>query len=206
MTKELVHTGVLPLMEDFYTIQGEGAYQGSAAYFIRLGGCDVGCVWCDVKESWDASAHPLVDIQEMALRAMATHTPIVVVTGGEPLMYDLEELTQAIRSRNMRAHIETSGVYPMSGTWDWVCFSPKKFKVPHPSVFAMADELKVVVYHKSDIAWATGFVSMLNPSCQLFLQPEWSRHGEVLPLIIDFVKDNPRWQVSLQIHKFMNIP
>jgi len=206
MTKELVHTGVLPLMEDFYTIQGDGAYQGSAAYFIRLGGCDVGCVWCDVKESWDASAHPLVDIQEMAARAAATHTPIVVVTGGEPLMYDLGQLTQAIRGRNMRAHIETSGAYPMSGTWDWVCFSPKKFKAPDPSVFETTDELKVVVYHKSDIEWAAGFVSRLKPSCQLFLQPEWSRHDEVLPLIIDFVKDNPRWQVSLQIHKYMNIP
>lgn len=206
MTKELVHTGELPLMEDFYTIQGEGAYQGSAAYFIRLGGCDVGCVWCDVKESWDASAHPLVPVDEMAARASATGTPIVVVTGGEPLMYDLAQLTSAIRSRHMRAHIETSGAYAMSGTWDWICFSPKKFKSPHASVFPLADELKVVVYHKSDIEWAAGFVSQLKPSCQLFLQPEWSRHDEVLPLIIEFVKNNPRWQVSLQIHKYMNIP
>lgn len=206
MTKEIVPTGLLPLMEDFYTIQGEGAYQGSAAYFIRLGGCDVGCVWCDVKESWDAAAHPLVDIHEMTRRASLSRTPIVVVTGGEPLMYDLAGLTDAIRSKKMRAHIETSGAYPVSGTWDWICFSPKKFKAPHPSVFAVADELKVVVYHKSDIEWANGFVSRLKPECQLFLQPEWSRHDEVLPLIIDYVKDNPRWQVSLQIHKYMNIP
>ena len=205
-TKELVRTGMLPLMEDFYTIQGEGAYQGSAAYFIRLGGCDVGCVWCDVKESWDASAHPLVEVAEMASRAAATRTAIVVVTGGEPLMHDLTQLTESIHAGKMRAHIETSGAYPMSGQWDWVCFSPKKFKAPHPSVFEQADELKVVVYHKSDIEWATGFVDQLKPSCQLFLQPEWSRHDEVLPLIIDFVKDNPRWQVSLQIHKYMNIP
>ena len=205
-TKELVQTGALPLMEDFYTIQGEGAFQGSAAYFVRLGGCDVGCVWCDVKESWDASAHPLVEIDEMATRAATSATKIVVVTGGEPLMYDLTALTGAIHDRGLRAHIETSGAYPISGTWDWVCFSPKKFKAPHPSVFEYADELKVVVYHKSDIEWATGFVSQLKPSCQLFLQPEWSRHDEVLPLIIDFVKDNPRWQVSLQIHKYMNIP
>lgn len=205
-TKELVRTDVLPLMEDFYTIQGEGAHQGSPAYFIRLGGCDVGCVWCDVKESWDASAHPLVETEEMASRAAATRTNIAVVTGGEPLMYDLTELTRCLRARNIRTHIETSGVYPMSGEWDWVCFSPKKFKAPHPSVFDQADELKVVVYHKSDIEWATTFVSRLKPSCQLFLQPEWSRHDDVLPLIIDFVKDNPRWQVSLQIHKYMNIP
>jgi 7-carboxy-7-deazaguanine synthase len=205
-TKELVRTGVLPLMEDFYTIQGEGAYQGSPAYFIRLGGCDVGCVWCDVKESWDASAHPLVEIEEMAARAAATPTNIAVITGGEPLMYDLTELTRTIHARNIRTHIETSGAYPMSGEWDWVCFSPKKFKAPHPSVFDQADELKVVVYHKSDIEWATEFVSRLKPSCQLFLQPEWSKRDEVLPLMIDFVKDNPRWQISMQIHKYMNIP
>lgn len=205
-TKELVRTGTLPLMEDFYTIQGEGTFQGSAAYFIRLGGCDVGCVWCDVKESWDADAHPLVGIDEMVSRAANSGTKIVVITGGEPLMYDLTELTAAVRNRGMRTHIETSGAYPMSGNWDWVCFSPKKFKAPHPSVFGQANELKVVVYHKSDIEWATGFVSQLNPDCQLFLQPEWSRHDEVLPLIVNFVKDNPRWQVSLQIHKYMNIP
>lgn len=205
-TKDLVRTGVLPLMEDFYTIQGEGAYQGSAAYFIRLAGCDVGCVWCDVKESWDASDHPLVGIDEMTTRAASSGTGIVVVTGGEPLMYDLAELTQAIRRKGMRTHIETSGAYPMSGEWDWVCFSPKKFKASHPSAFEKADELKVVVYHRSDIEWAAGFVSQLRADCQLFLQPEWSRQAEMLPLIIDFVKDHPRWQVSLQIHKYMNIP
>ena len=206
VTKEFVRTDVLPLMEDFYTIQGEGAFQGSAAYFVRLGGCDVGCVWCDVKESWDAGAHPLVSIAAIADRAAATRTNIVVVTGGEPLMHNLDDLTHALHARHLRAHIETSGVYPMSGDWDWVCFSPKKFKEPDPSVFAVAHELKVVIYHKSDIEWASGFVSRLDPSCQLFLQPEWSRRDEVLPLIIDFVKDNPQWQVSLQIHKYMNIP
>ncbi len=205
-TKELNHTDALPLMEDFYTIQGEGAYQGSAAYFIRLGGCDVGCVWCDVKESWDAAAYPLVPVSEMITRAEAAHSPIVVVTGGEPLQYDLSKLTSSIRQANMRAHIETSGVYAISGQWDWVCFSPKKFKAPHPSVFEVADELKVVVYHKSDIAWATAFVPELRPDCQLFLQPEWSRHDEMLPFIVDYVKANPRWKVSLQTHKYMNIP
>lgn len=204
--KEANHTGALPLMEDFYTIQGEGAYQGSAAYFIRLGGCDVGCVWCDVKESWDAGAHPVVAIDDMVSRAQQSNTRIVVVTGGEPLMYDLSALTNAIHAGGMRAHIETSGAYPMSGNWDWVCFSPKKFKAPHPSVYEKTNELKVVIYHRSDIEWAAGFASKLGSSCQLFLQPEWSRHDEVLPLIIDHIKKDPRWQVSLQIHKYMNIP
>jgi 7-carboxy-7-deazaguanine synthase len=196
----------LPLMEDFYTNQGEGRYQGSAAYFIRLGGCDVGCVWCDVKESWDASAHPLISVLEMTSRAKATNTSIVVVTGGEPLMYDLSELTTTLKSNGLRTHIETSGAYPLTGTWDWVCFSPKKFRAPHPSVYSHANELKIVVYNKSDLEWAESHASRVSDSCELFLQPEWSREKEMLPLIIDYVKNNPRWQVSLQVHKYMNIP
>jgi organic radical activating enzyme len=193
-------------MEDFYTIQGEGFYQGHAAYFIRLGGCDVGCVWCDVKESWDASDHPQVSVKEMAQRANASGANIVVVTGGEPVMYDLTALTNALRSSGLRTHIETSGVYPLTGTWDWVCFSPKKFKLPHQSIFDRADELKVVVYNKSDFAWAEEYAAKVRSSCELFLQPEWSRENEMLPLIIDYVKSNPKWKVSLQIHKYMNIP
>jgi organic radical activating enzyme len=196
----------LPLMEDFYTIQGEGYYQGSAAYFLRLGGCDVGCVWCDVKESWDALAHPLVDVQEMASRVKASGTPIAVITGGEPVMYELTELTGAIKNVGVRTHIETSGVYPLTGIWDWVCFSPKKFKNPDPSIFEKADELKVIIYNKSDLSWAEGFVSKVRSSCQLYLQPEWSKEKEMLPLIIDYVKAHPQWQVSLQVHKYMNIP
>jgi len=193
-------------MEDFYTIQGEGHYQGHAAYFIRLGGCDVGCVWCDVKESWDASLHPLVTITEMADRATAAGGKIVVITGGEPAMHDLAPLTAALQQAGQRTHIETSGVYPLTGTWNWVCFSPKKFKNPHESIFEKADELKIVVYNKSDFTWAEELAKKVGASCQLFLQPEWSKEKEVLPLIIDYVKANPQWQVSLQVHKYMNIP
>ena len=196
----------LPLMEDFYTLQGEGTFQGHAAYFIRLGGCDVGCVWCDVKESWDASAHPLVGIEEMVARAKASGTRIVVVTGGEPAMYDLNALTEAIRGAGMRAHIESSGAYPLTGTWDWVCFSPKKFKAPDPSFPALADELKVVVYNKSDFAWAEQFAAQVPGQCQLFLQPEWSKEKEMLPLMIDYIKAHPQWRAGLQTHKYMQIP
>ena len=196
----------LPLMEDFYTIQGEGFYQGSAAYFIRLGGCDVGCVWCDVKESWDASAHPLVSVTEMTRRAKDSGAEIVVITGGEPVMYDLTELTGTLKASGLRTRLETSGAYPITGTWDWICFSPKKFKLPHDSVLEKANELKVIVYNKTDFAWGEEFAPKVNNECQLFLQPEWSKEKEVLPLIIEYVKANPRWQVSLQVHKYMNIP
>jgi 7-carboxy-7-deazaguanine synthase len=204
--KEKISAEVLPLMEDFYTIQGEGFYQGQAAYFIRLGGCDVGCVWCDVKESWDAAAHPLVSVNEISLKAKSSGSPIAVITGGEPVMYDLSRLTSALKKAGLRTHIETSGVYPLTGTWDWICFSPKKFKPPHPAVFRQADELKIIVYNKSDFAWAEEFAAKVSEDCKLFLQPEWSKEKEMLPLIIDYVKANPRWSVSLQIHKYMNIP
>lgn len=196
----------LPLMEQFYTIQGEGYYQGHAAYFIRLGGCEVGCVWCDVKESWDVNAHPQVAIAEMVASAKASGTNIVVITGGEPAMHDLGALTEALQQEGLKTNIETSGAYPLTGTWNWVCFSPKKFKAPHPSVYAHANELKIVVYNKSDIAWAEEFAAQVNPGCLLFLQPEWSREKEMLPLIIDYVKAHPQWQVSVQVHKYMNIP
>lgn len=205
VSDKLVNT-VLPLMEDFYTIQGEGFYQGQAAYFIRLGGCDVGCVWCDVKESWEASAHPLVSITEITQRAKESGARTVVITGGEPLMYDLALLTQSLKHAGIRTHLETSGVYPLSGTWDWICFSPKKFKAPHDSIPDKADELKVIVYNQSDFAWAENFASIVNKNCELFLQPEWSREKEMIPLIIDYVKENPQWKISLQIHKYMNIP
>lgn len=196
----------MPLMEDFYTIQGEGAFQGCAAYFIRLGGCDVGCVWCDVKESWDASAHPLVAVEEMARRAKSSGAPIVVITGGEPAMYNLEELTRQLKNAGLRTHIETSGAYALTGEWDWVCFSPKKFKKPVPDIFPQANELKVIIYNKHDFAWAEKFVTLVKPECRLFLQPEWSREKHMLPLMIEYVKQHPKWRISLQIHKYMNIP
>jgi 7-carboxy-7-deazaguanine synthase len=196
----------LPLMEDFYTIQGEGFYQGHAAYFIRLGGCDVGCVWCDVKESWDASSHPNVAISTIVQHAKASGAKIVVVTGGEPAMYDLSNLTEALRNAGLQTNIETSGAYPITGNWDWVCFSPKKFKAPDPSVYDKADELKVIVYNKSDFSWAEEFAQKVKLDCKLFLQPEWSKEKEMIPLIIDYIKSNPKWRISLQVHKYMNIP
>lgn len=193
-------------MEDFYTIQGEGFYQGHAAYFIRLGGCDVGCVWCDVKESWDANAHPLVSIDELVTRAKNSGTKLVVITGGEPAMHDLSALTRSLQQAGLQTNIETSGVYPLTGTWDWICFSPKKFKTPDESVFNQANELKVIVYNRSDFSWAEEFAAKVKATCKLFLQPEWSKEKEMLPLIIEYVKANPQWEVSLQIHKYMNIP
>jgi len=193
-------------MEDFYTIQGEGFYQGYAAYFIRLGGCDVGCVWCDVKESWDANAHPLVEIDEMVKKVKQSNAPIAVITGGEPAMYNLLPLTSQLQSQGIKTNIETSGVYPLTGKWDWVCFSPKKFKLPHQSIYQKANELKIIVYNKSDFAWAEEHAAGVNDNCELFLQPEWSKEKEMLPLIIEYVKNNPKWKVSLQIHKYMNIP
>jgi 7-carboxy-7-deazaguanine synthase len=196
----------LPLMEHFFTIQGEGYYQGSAAYFIRLAGCDVGCVWCDVKESWDVNAHPLVEVNKIVSYAADAKSPIAVITGGEPAMHDLTDLTKQLHQSNIRTHIETSGVYKLTGEWDWVCFSPKKFKAPDPSVAQMANELKVIVYNKSDFEWAEQHAAAVGPDCQLFLQPEWSREKEMLPPIIEYVKNNPRWQISLQVHKYMNIP
>jgi organic radical activating enzyme len=203
--KAKITAGILPLMEDFYSIQGEGFYQGHAAYFIRLAGCDVGCVWCDVKESWDASAHPLCSVEDICDRVASTDCKIAVVTGGEPGMYDLSLLTQQLRNINVRTHIETSGVYPLTGDWDWICFSPKKFKEPHPSIFERANELKVIVYNQSDLSWGPQMAERVRPDCQLFVQPEWSKEKQMLPLIIDFVKANPKWQVSLQIHKYMDI-
>jgi len=193
-------------MESFYTIQGEGAFQGHAAYFIRLGGCDVGCVWCDVKESWEASDHPMEEITEIISKVTSSNAPMVVVTGGEPAMYDLTMLTKELKSIGKRTHIETSGAYPVTGTWDWICLSPKKFKKPDHSVYEKANELKVIVYNKSDLKWAIEESAKVDSECRLFLQPEWSVEKKVLPSIIDFVKENPAWRISLQAHKYMNIP
>ncbi|WP_435355021.1 7-carboxy-7-deazaguanine synthase QueE [Emticicia sp. SJ17W-69] len=193
-------------MESFYTLQGEGFHAGRSAYFIRLGGCDVGCVWCDVKESWDASIHPQISISQIVDEAKAYNGRLAVITGGEPLMYHLDELTEALQEAGFQTNIETSGAYPMSGKWDWVCFSPKKFKEAHPSIFEQANELKVIVYNKSDFSFAEKYAKLVNQKCVLLLQPEWGKQDKMLPLIIDYVKENPQWRVSLQTHKFMNIP
>jgi 7-carboxy-7-deazaguanine synthase len=196
----------LPLMEAFYTIQGEGYHSGKAAYFIRLGGCDIGCHWCDVKESWDADLHPLTNTDQIVAEAEKYPGKAVVVTGGEPLMYNLDYLTATLHERGIRTYIETSGAYPLSGSWDWICLSPKKFKAPLPGIMPMAGELKVIVFNKSDFAWAEEHAERVGPQTYLYLQPEWSRATQVMPEIVEYVKQHPRWQVSLQTHKFMNIP
>lgn len=193
-------------MEQFYTIQGEGFNTGRAAYFIRLGGCDVGCVWCDVKESWPLDAHPRQSVSELVAAVTAEPGRNVVITGGEPLMHDLGPLTAAMQAAGCRTWIETSGAYPLSGTWDWICVSPKKFKAPLPSVLAAAHELKIVVFNKSDFAWAEQHAALVGPECRLYLQPEWSKASAMMPLIVDYVKEHPQWQVSLQTHKFLDIP
>jgi organic radical activating enzyme len=193
-------------MEHFYTLQGEGVHTGNAAYFIRLGGCDVGCVWCDVKESWDASKHPVMTTNEIVRVASQYNGRIAVITGGEPAMHDLTALCDALHAAGFKTHIETSGAYPLSGDLDWVTLSPKKFKAPLPECMAQADELKVVVYHKSDLKWAEEHAAMVSPGCSLFLQPEWSKRDEMTPIIIDHIKEHPEWQLSLQTHKYINIP
>lgn len=197
---------LLPLMEEFYTIQGEGYNTGKAAYFIRLGGCDVGCHWCDVKESWDASVHPLTAADKIVEHACQYPAKTVVVTGGEPLIYNMDYLTKELKAKGIQTFIETSGAYPLSGEWDWICLSPKKFKAPRPDITSFADELKVIVFNKSDFKWAEDYAKTVSASCKLYLQPEWSKAKEITPLIIDYVKENPQWEVSLQSHKFMNIP
>ncbi len=205
MVTEVARGNMLPLMEEFYTIQGEGFHTGKAAYFIRVGGCDVGCHWCDVKESWDAALHPPTDVEQIAAKA-ASLANTVVITGGEPLMYDMTLLTQKLRARNIRTHMETSGAYDLSGNWDWICLSPKKTKLPTPSVYAAAHELKVIIYNKHDFIFAEEQAANVNADCILFLQPEWSRKDEITPLIVDYVMANPQWRISLQTHKYLNIP
>lgn len=197
---------LLPLMEEFYTIQGEGYHTGKAAYFIRLGGCDVGCHWCDVKESWDAAQHPLTSADDIVKNAEKYPAKAVVITGGEPLIYNLDYLTAELQKRGIKTFIETSGAYPLSGTWDWICLSPKKFKAPRPEIIRIAGELKVIIFNKSDFLWAEEHAKNTLPSCKLYLQPEWSKSSQIIPLIVDYVKQNPQWEISLQTHKYLDIP
>src|SRR5215217_1686758 len=203
---DVASTAVLPVMEHFYTLQGEGFHWGKAAYFVRLAGCDVGCVWCDVKESWDASKHPTVPIGFLIEEIKKTPAEIVVITGGEPLLHDLTELTHVLKQNGFRTHIETSGSSPLSGTWDWITLSPKKFKQPLLENAPYASELKIVVFNQSDFAWAEKWAAVVSPSCKLYLQPEWSKAAAVTPLIIDYIKAHPEWQLSLQTHKYINVP
>jgi organic radical activating enzyme len=193
-------------MEHFYTLQGEGAFTGHAAYFIRLGGCDVGCTWCDVKESWDINAHPKISIDAIADLTQNSGTKIAVITGGEPTMHDLTTLTQSIQNLQIRTHIETSGTNPISGDWDWICFSPKRFKKPLEMYFELSHELKVVIAHKNDLRWAKEFEAKMHKNCKLYIQPEWDNRQEMTNLCIDFIKENPNWSLSLQTHKYIDIP
>ena len=193
-------------MELFYSLQGEGYHQGKAAFFIRLAGCDVGCVWCDVKDSWDASKHPVLSVEEIVAAAAAHPSRIAIVTGGEPLLHQLDPLTTALRAAGFQTHIETSGSSPMSGSWDWVCLSPKKFKAPLPESVKAADELKVVVFNKSDFDWANSFVNDLAADCKKYLQPEWEKSDAMTPLVIEYMKQNPSWELSAQLHKYIQVP
>ena len=202
----IISLGVLPVMEHFYTLQGEGLYQGQAAYFIRLGGCDVGCVWCDVKESWEMDNHPLMSIEDLVQHITNTPAKFAVVTGGEPLLHNLKALTCQLKNHGIRTHIETSGSSPLSGNWDWITLSPKKFKAPLPEVLLHANELKIIIFNKSDFEWAEEYAVKVSSNCKLYLQPEWSKSSAMTPLIIEYIKYHPQWQLSLQIHKFINVP
>ncbi len=195
----------LPLMEAFYTIQGEGFYTGHAAYFIRLAGCDVGCHWCDVKESWDKDLHPVVAVEEIVQQAK-NHGKLAVITGGEPLMWNLDYLTGQLKKEGIQTNIETSGAYELSGVWDWICLSPKKAKLPVQSVYDAADELKCIIYNKHDFIFAEQQAEKVNKNARLYLQVEWSKKDEMLPVLIEYVKENPKWAISTQTHKYLDIP
>jgi organic radical activating enzyme len=197
---------LLPVMEEFLTIQGEGANAGKVAYFIRLAGCDVGCSWCDVKESWNKNEHPEKSIDQLVENAKKSGSPNVVITGGEPTLYDLEDLTVALKSVGLNTWIETSGTNTITGIWDWICLSPKKFKEPLPEALMLAHELKVIVLNKSDIKWAETMTPLLAANCELYMQPEWSKKEKAAQLIIEYIKKNPEWRVSLQTHKYLDIP
>lgn len=205
-TKELVNKGVmLPLMEEFYTIQGEGNHTGTAAYFIRVGGCDVGCHWCDVKESWDANLHPPTHADKIVDNA-AKYAKTIVITGGEPLMWDMQYLTSSLQNKGLQTHIETSGAYSLSGQWNWICLSPKKTKLPLEGIYPEANELKMIIHNRSDFDFAEEQAAKVSDSCTLYLQPEWSKKEKMTPIIIDYVMKNPQWKISLQTHKYLNIP
>lgn len=195
-----------PVMEQFYTLQGEGAYAGHAAYFIRLAGCDVGCVWCDVKESWPADMHPRYSVTEIVSEASAFPGRLCVITGGEPTMYDLAPLTKSLHDAGFSIHIETSGSGPLSGDIDWVTLSPKKFKKPLDINLPQADELKIIMFNQHDFEWAEEWAGRVRPDCRLYLQPEWGKAEKITPLILSYIKENPKWQLSLQTHKYLDIP
>ncbi len=213
MMKEHRTGTLLPVMELFYSLQGEGYHQGRAAFFIRLAGCDVGCVWCDVKESWDASHHAKMSVQDIvdtvrqfAVTPAKNKKPLVVITGGEPLMHDLDALTASLQQAGFETNIETSGAYPVSGQWDWICLSPKKFKAPLPEILPLANELKIIVFNQSDFAWAEQYAGLVSANCRLYLQPEWDKSSAITPLITEYILQHPEWELSLQLHKYIHVP
>jgi len=196
----------LPVVEEFYTLQGEGFHTGKAAYFLRLGGCDVGCSWCDSRFSWNPDIHPVVSCDVIIRNIIDSGTDSAVITGGEPLMWNLDYLCEGLKNKKINTFIETSGAYPLSGTWDWICLSPKKNSPPVNEIYKIADELKVIIQDKIDFEWAEKYKTLVNKTCRLYLQPEWSRFEIIIPEIVEYVKKNPEWRVSLQVHKYMHIP
>ena len=196
----------LPLIEDFYTLQGEGYHTGKAAYFIRIGGCDIGCYWCDTKYSWRPDLNKLVSVEEIAAKAIKYPAKSIVITGGEPLMYNLDPLCAILKKNNIKTFLETSGSYQLTGKWDWICLSPKPNNPPLPEILPLANELKVIIYEEKDFLWAEKYAKLVSPECHLFLQPEWSRHKINTPIIIEYIKNNPKWQLSIQTHKYLKIP
>ena len=204
INKDLLNGISLPLMESFYTIQGEGYHKGSAAYFIRIGGCDIGCHWCDIKESWDLEKFPLVNVKSIVDKVKKNSNK-VVITGGEPLIYNMNPLTKKLKKLNISTHLETSGAYELTGYWDWICLSPKKNKLPINNIYSIANELKIIIYNKNDFLFAENLAKNTNPDCKLYLQPEWSKREKVMPLIVNYVLKNNHWKVSLQTHKYLNI-
>ena len=199
-------TSSLPIVEQFYTLQGEGYYSGRPAYFIRIGGCDIGCQWCDTRVSWNASRHPLKEVEEIVKNAADCKSRFVVITGGEPLMYNLDYICEGLHDAGLEISLETSGAYPLSGKWDWICLSPKENKPPVSGIFLKANELKVVIYEERDLDWAKKNALQMNPSCKLYLQPEWSVFRTISPVVVEYIKKNPEWNISLQTHKIMRIP
>ena len=205
-TKMLLENGeMLPIMESFYSIQGEGYHKGTASYFIRTGGCDVGCHWCDVKDSWDENAHPIITVKEIVKKSLG-FSAFVIVTGGEPLMWNMGPLTKELKKFNKKTHIETSGSHRLTGDWDWVCLSPKKAKLPIEEAYNYADELKIIIYNNHDFIFAEEQAKKVNSNAILYLQPEWGKRERMMPLMVDFVKKNPKWKISLQSHKYLNVP
>ena len=204
INKDLLNGSSLPLMESFYTIQGEGYHKGSAAYFIRIGGCDIGCHWCDIKESWDVEKFPFVNVKSIVDKVKKNSNK-VVITGGEPLIYNMNPLTKKLKQLNISTHLETSGAYELTGYWDWICLSPKKNKLPINNIYSIANELKIIIYNKNDFLFAENLAKNTNPDCKLYLQPEWSKREKVMPLIVNYVLKNNHWKVSLQTHKYLNV-